>query len=47
MKNQEILDAVYKYQFDDTIQKLFRKFQALKFYLLFLDMFINVTQIEY
>ena len=28
------------------IQKLFHKFQALKFYSLFVDMLINITQIE-
>ena len=27
--------------------KLFHKFQVLKFYSLFIDMFINITQIEY
>ena len=47
MKDQEIFDVVYKYQYDDRIQKLLRKFQVLKFCLLFLDMFINITQIEY
>ena len=46
MKNQEIFDVVYKYQYDDWIQKLLRKSQVLKFCSLFLDMFKHKSSIN-